>query len=352
MNVDTNEATYSYPEIVRFSRRTFRNFSASQLVWAKLERTAARAELLRAMSNPADQVHAEIFRECHAKLRLARECLDRPIRRTWAFWELIHRVDELLLLVTPDEMLAAEATDVCARFDQKIKDPALRKAWMGADDRSGPLPAMIRRLPVVTSPGTDATSTPQRGPPPADGRRVPSEDRYALREALKLVNEQGDTNFWRLGSNVSVQLLSALLLVLLAIAFWYAQSHARDRVIDKVISVAIFGTGGALVSNMISTKPLIVSIGATSRYFAYALFVKPVIGAFAAGFVYLLELSDFLKLPGGNEHLRLVVALAAGFAGEWLLRPMMDKVLRTLSAKGDKVTTAVPSKPALAAASS
>jgi hypothetical protein len=344
MNVDTNEATYSYPEIVRFSRRTFRNFSASQLVWAKLERTAARAELLCAMSNPADQVHAGIFRECHAKLRLARECLDRPIRRTWAFWELIHRVDELLLLVTPDEMLAAEAIDVCARFDQKIKDPALRKAWMGADDRSGPLPAMIRRLPVVTFPGTDATSTPQRGPPPADGRR----DRHALREALKLVNEQGDTNFWRLGSNVSVQLLSALLLVLLAIAFWYSQSHK----LDISIRVAIFGAGGALVSNMISTKPLIVSIGATSRYFAYALFVKPVIGAFAAGFAYLLELSDFLNIPGGNEHLRLVVALAAGFAGEWLLRPMMDKVLRTLSAKSDKVTTAVPSKPALAAASS
>jgi len=255
-------------------------------------------------------------------------------------------------------MLAAEATDVCARFDQKIKDPALRKAWMGADDRSGPLPAMIQRLTVVTSPGTDATSTPQRGPPPTDGRRVHPEDRYSLREALNLVNEQGDTSFWRLGSNVSVQLWSALLLVVLVIAFWYSQSlqldistiaataswHYQSHELDS-IRVAIFGAGGALVSNMISTRPLIVSIGATSRYFAYVLFVKPVIGAFAAGFVYLLELSDFFKIPVGNERLGLVVALAAGFAGEWLLRPLMDQVLRTLSAKSEKVATAAPSKP-------
>lgn len=353
MNVSPSSqaATSSYPGNVLFSRRKRRNLSATQLLWAKLERTAARAALLRGQSNPNDKAVADVFAQCEARLGMARACLDRQFRQTWTFWELIHRVDELLLLVTPDDMLVAEANDVWARFDQKIKDPVLRKVWLGPDDKSGPLPKVIQRL-------SDATPTSGGGAPsPHDP--LPSGDRHILRNALNLVNEQGDANFWRLGSNVSVQSMSAVILVLLFIlgrGFFGSSSAAADSR-PNLVDIVMLGAGGAIVSNMIAKKPFIVSIGPTSRYFAFNLFVKPVLGAFVALFMYFLEQSGLVFTiltdqsassngaalivvsPIAATFLRSVIALAAGFFGERLLRPMMDKVLRVMSAQGEKVAT-------------
>ncbi|OFX25015.1 MAG: hypothetical protein A2V77_09105 [Anaeromyxobacter sp. RBG_16_69_14] len=135
-----------------------------------------------------------------------------------------------------------------------------------------------------------------------------------------------------------------------------AATDSRRNLVD-IVMLGALGAGGAIVSNMIAREPLIVSIGPTSRHFAFNLFVKPVIGAFVALFVYFLERSGIaftistgqsdssmgvaqIVVPSSTAvtFLRSVIALAAGFFGERLLRPMMDKVLRAMSAQGEKVT--------------
>lgn len=331
-----------YPASVALTRRKHRNLSATQLLWAKLERTAARVALVRGLSRSDDPADLTVLAQCEERLRLARDRLDRPFRQTWAFWELIHRVDELLMLVTPEEMLAAEATDVLAKFERKIRDPAVRKAWLGTDGASGPLPAVIQRLTQ---------------PAPFVGRPLhvlgPS-DRHLLRGALNLVNEQGDTSFWRLATNVAVQTLSALLLlVLAAVAFLRPFPGPRPDRLD----ILMLGAAGAILANLLATEPFIVSIGPTSRYYVHGLFVRPVLGAFAAGLVCLLGQSGVAFVvetppPGpspvvghsGPVFVLSILAVAAGFAAERMLRPMMDKVLRALSAQSEKVATSVPSE--------
>ncbi len=353
MNLQTTSTGAAYPANVGLRHRKHRNLSASQLLWAKLERTAARVELVRALSRTSDPAELAILAQCTERLELARERIDRTVRQTWAFWEVIHRVDELLLLVMPAGMLRAEATDVLAKFEDKIKDAAVRKVWLGADGASGPLPQVVERL----APGA---------PPLQPG------DRHVLRNALNLVNEQGDTNFWRLGSNVSVQALSALLLLVLFVfavfvrplfqAFPSAPPGAVGVLTTRpdTFDVLLLGAAGAILANLIATKPIIVSIGPTSRYYAHNLFVKPVIGAFAAGLVTLLVQSGLtfgvsttegesgaggLVLdPAHQVFLRSILAVAAGFAAEWMLRPMMENVLRAISLRSEKVATGAASE--------
>lgn len=331
----------TYPASVELNRRRHRNLSATQLVWAKLERTAASVALVRRLSDPMDPDQHAVLQQCEERLRMARDRINRPIRQTWAFWELVHRVEEELLLVTPEELLQAEATDVLAKFERKISDLAVRAAWLGPDGMSGPLPSVVRRLRVCE---------------PVELRRphqLRPGDRDILRGALNLVNEQGDIAFWRLGSNVSVQTFSAALLVLLLLVALLRlllpggiQLPVEAGPPDT-LDILMLGAAGAIVSNLIATKPFILSIGPTSRYYVHNLFVKPVIGAFTAGLVHFLERSGILLIgsPQGSASgfARCIVAVAAGFAGEWMLRPMMDKVLRAMSAESEKGTTSVRS---------
>lgn len=340
----TSTITDDFRKTVRFDHRKHRFLGATQLLWAKLEQSAERVALLRLRATIEQQ---QILEQCQQTLELAKDQLDRFWKRPFAFWELIHQVDELLLLAVPDEMLAAEALDVKENFERKIQDRALVRAWLG-DGRSGPLPEVVERL---------------KGGP---GNPVREQDRYLLRGALHIVNERTDKGFWFLGTNTSIQLASAVLLVGLFAAVFLLLEENRPLPgggaawpLDVwLAATAMLGAGGAIVSNMLAKEPFVLSVGPTARYFVYNLFAKPALGAFAAVFVYALAQSKILfeivssPPPAEQVPLRIVLgstdtvnfalavlAVAVGFSAERVLRSMMDKVLQRFFAESEKMAT-------------
>jgi hypothetical protein len=227
---------------------------------------------------------------------------------------------------------------------------------LGTDQAPGPLREAVERL------RRDLTPTGEPGltqPLTAEQR---SRCRHVLRGALSIVNEHFDKGFWQLSLNVSIQILSALLLLgLLAgalLLFEYGQFHL-DLVQPRDLCPYIMsGMAGAILSNMLSRDRFLVATGATARYYVYYLFVKPLIGGFAALLLIFLEQAGLLLSVvvshNGNvqttESIALIVVaskaaaffaraalgLASGFSADRMLSTMMDTVLGRLLKESEK----------------
>ena len=362
-----DDSALSFVKRGGFWKRLGGNGSATQLLWAKWERDESLYEL-SARQPPSTQQATFILDQCRQKLALARRCIDKKKRWSSSFWELIHEVDGLLLLVMPLELLLPEALRVLQKFEQKVTDPVLRRLWLGLDGTSGPLPKAVRRL--------------TRAGWPAHGflrpRRLSEEQvsryRHVLRGALGTVNEMVDKAFWQMSINVSIQILSTLLMVtLFSVLFvfpwifpqWGAfESDPRKFIPRDLLRISLLGAGGATLSNMLAKEHFVVATGASARYFFYYLLVKPVIGSFAALFLFYLEISGILLqvviLPESGGHstanfqivvaspeaaffARAALAVVAGFFADRLLTNMMDKVLDQLLKQSE--TMMQPSAP-------
>ena len=264
-----------------------------QMLWGKLAATTSLHELCRQQQFlPAED--RAILAQCAEKLELARRCIDKKrLRWSFAFWSVIHEVDSQLLLVMPAPMLLPHALEIQHRFEQKVKDPVQRRLWLGEAGRSGPLAKAVWSL-GGRSEALDANLTVQ-----SLSQDELRHCRHVLHGALDLVNMQADKGFWELSINVTIQILSTLLLlVFFAAAFAFSPPLVAGWRYMLVPSALIFfgmaGAVGATVSNMLSRQRCIVTAGATLRYFIYYLLVKPTIGAFAALLLVLLEQSHML----------------------------------------------------------
>ncbi|MBZ4329472.1 hypothetical protein NR800_10715 [Corallococcus interemptor] len=131
--------------------------------------------------------------------------------------------------------------------------------------------------------------------------------------------------------------MSAVMLVFIfGIALGRYQSYFRDINEGSILLFSLLGAGGAIISNMMTKDPFILSVGPTTRYFVYYLFAKPVLGGFTAAFIYLLVKSgDFLAKPP-SPFLMGCIAVAAGFSGDRLLGATMDKVMANLFKSSEK----------------
>ncbi|MBN8227836.1 hypothetical protein JYK02_09965 [Corallococcus macrosporus] len=357
------------PELLKrvgFRRRRRGFGSATQLLWNRVESNASLLALCRIREGLTAEDEA-ILKQCQEKLDAARWCLDKPTGRwSFSFWELIHEVDGLLLLVMPASMLVPRALEIQQQFERRVTDAARAGLWLGADKASGPLPRCVRRLARVDEPGSGAAA-----PPPLDT----DSSRYCrsvLRGALDSVNQQVDKTFWQLSINVSLQVFSTLLLLAVFVLAFLILSPAmiqtwpRDLVPWGLVLVGFAGASGAIVSNMLSKERFVVATGATGRFFAYHLLVKPVIGAFAALMLLFLEQSRMLlsvdtragSMSGDTSAaiLHIVVsdnqavfftlmalAVVAGWSADKLLSSIMDRVLGRLLGQSEKVLP--PSSP-------
>ena len=279
---------------VGFRQRRRGYGSATQLLWNRLEGAASLYELCQA-SGPLTSLDRAILDQCRQKLELARRCLDKPFGRwSFSFWEVIHEVDGLLLLVMPQHMLLPKALEIQHQFEQRVTSPVQCRLWLGADKTCGPLPRCVRRLARMD----DLASEPAAYPPLEVDQL--EHCRHVLRGALEVVNQQVDKTFWQLSINVSIQVLStALLLALFIVAFNYFPSNLvsqwpRGIVPQGMLLMSLAGAAGAILSNMLSKERFTVATGATSRYFAYHLLAKPVIGGFAGLMLLFLEQSQLL----------------------------------------------------------
>lgn len=398
-----------FPSNIGLRKRRYRIFGATQLVWDKLERTAGKVVEVRARSDSLNPLERMVLAVCDQKVGLARDQIDRFRRYSYSFWDIIHQVDELLLLAMPPEMLYLEGVNVFEKFDRKVRAKGTRAAWLGSNGKEGPLKVALDELRHMESSSTRAldssapgelaprppcrpswqwlaralarlsNSSPSESPPKACAHASDENlqrIRETFRSALHVVNEQGDVGFWRLGTNVSIQVASSMFLLALltaAVAIfrkslpWTTSGQAyvcppfadASSPLLSPIMIFMLGAAGAVVSNMLRDVPFVTSVGPTARYFIYYLFAKPVVGGFTALLILWLERSQLffeiairsappepraaVLLSVGScmaaGFARAVIAVAAGFAGDRLLGSMVGQVLNPLWRQAEKASS-------------
>ncbi len=318
-----------------------------QMLQVKLDQTRSRLALLENCLAPLTPMQECIFDKCKKRIAEAHACLDRWIKRSYAFWGTIHDVDELLLLVTPPEQLLPQAVGIREDFKNRFQDkPELCWAWVGD---KGLLTNLIERLENQVSDKNRPENTQ-------------GTDQEILRNALHMINNQTDYGFWQLNMNVLVQVLSAVILASAVIPaiILFLKTGIPNQVTKTPGSflVILAGIAGAMVSNISERDVTITVVGATRRYFLYYLVVKPIIGAFAAMFIYLLEKSGLLfKIVLGmtnaaesNPPIQIVVEnpealvfvfavifVVSGYFGVKLLSSIFEDVIGKIFQNSEKV---------------
>ncbi|MDO8206859.1 MAG: hypothetical protein Q7T38_03440 [Gallionella sp.] len=320
-----------------------------QDLWAKLMELHDVLDIIKKRTDlNADQV--EILIKCYDKLDMAKEALGPKWKGfPWLpnlkkhykiFWSLVHRVDEDIILLLPDDEVASKAIDVATFFSMNIKEVRIREEWLGGSGKPGKLSNAIEKYSA--------------------GKDMPG-NRLIIREALKLVNDLMDHNFWILSLNSLVSMLSATLLGIAMLVFWVCDYPLQlvnwPGSINEVFApLALLGLMGAYLSNLITREDFLFVKGPFWRYMLHYVLSKPIISAFAAVFIYVVEQSRLVfavvttatvQLPASQlitvhvnqnavGYVYAILAVASGFSADKILRSMIDRVLKKLEKTAEK----------------
>jgi hypothetical protein len=286
-----------------------------------------------------------ILKTCEDYIKIAKELLKaKGSSHPHLVWNLLHRVDEHVILLMEEHELSARVIDVKAAFDLTIKEEAVRKEWLGDKGKL-----------------TEAFNDIIGG-----GKNI-DKSRYMVKEALQYLDDFVDYGFWKLSMNILMSVWSAALLALTMLVYFsvYYPQRSIGATGTDLMPFAILGLMGGYLSNLLTKEDfLFVWGGPFFRYLAYNLMARPVVGAFSAMFFILVEKSKLLFSinPSGSsvpqsvqssvinisvnanviEYVYIVFAIAVGFAGEKALRGMMDKVLKQLEEKAEKTKETSP----------
>jgi hypothetical protein len=303
-----------------------------------------------------DHAQQHIFDTCKAYLSKARDFINRSpwtnkfpylrSRHPHMIWELLHRVDENLILLIKEEELHCRAIDVKSAFDLNIKEEKVRKEWIGKDGEPGRFKTILEEI--------------------QQNKHIPK-NRCQIRYALKLVNEQMDRTFWRLSMNTLTSVWSGVMLFMLMLISMLVQPEGALYNLGKYglrqhfLTLVALGLMGAYLSNLMTKEDfLYVRGGPFVRYFLHNLFSKPVMCAFAAVFIFIVEKSKLIfsiievsanqSVPkttatqvislnvceGCAGYTYAVLAIVSAFAADKVLRTMIDSVLKKLEQKAEK----------------
>jgi hypothetical protein len=285
--------------------------------------------------------HSDLINICQTYLDEARNYLNRPFyksRHPHLIWEMLHRVDEYFILLIKDEEFYSKAIDVKTSFDLNIKEDKIRQNWLG---EKGKLIEVLEHI--------------QKG-------QYKKEYRYVVKDALNLINEQMDRTFWQLSMNTLTSVWSGLLLGILMLLAWKYNiigkfySLSEGGLAENFIPLVVLGLIGAYLSNLLTREDFLYIRGAPFwRYFLHIILAKPLLSAFAAIFIYILEksklifsinvtgdataLSQIINLNVSKEgigYTYAILAIISGFAADKILRNMIDTVLKKLEKKAEK----------------
>jgi len=293
----------------------------------------------------------QIVNICKTYLERTRGYTDRPLlsrkfpffarRHPHLVWEFLHRVDEHFILLIKDEELYSRAIDVKASFRLNIKEEKVRDEWLSEKGKFSGILDQIKK------------------------REHMEENRYVVRDALKLVNEQMDRTFWQLSMNTLTSVWSGIMLASLMVLAWVfypagtLQSLGTGGFRATFVTLIALGLMGAYLSNLMTKENfLYVRGGPFWRYLLHNLLSKPVMSAFAAVFIYSLEksklifsinaidtetaskaASQIISLNVAKQsvgYVYAVLAIVSAFAADKILRSMFDKVLKKLEQKAEK----------------
>ena len=320
---------------------------AAERLQSKITNLEEMMEEVEAEDLNPEQKHT--VKICRTYLQKARDYLDCPVWRSkhpHLVWELLHRVDENIILLIKEQGLYSQAIDVKTSFDLNIKEKKVRAEWIGDEGQEGKFKAVLEEI---------------------KSKQHMSVNRYVLRDALKLVNEQMDRTFWKLSINTLTSVYSAIILgmlMLLAVIILpqgAIYSLGRGGLGGHFKTLAILGLMGAYLSNLMTKEDfLYIRGGPFGRYFLHNLFSKPLMCAFATVFIFILEKSKLIfsinALQGaqsapntavtqlislnvsqeGLGYAYAVLAIVSGFAADKILRNMIDTVLKKLEQKAEK----------------
>jgi hypothetical protein len=293
----------------------------------------------------------KIVEICKSYLKTAREYVVRNWRRKHPhlIWEFLHRVDEYLILLYQVDELLIKAVKVKEDFDLNIREEKVRTNWIGD---KGKLKEAIEHI--------------------RQKKEEADEYRNVVKDALTIVNEEADRNFWQVSMNVFTSVASGALLavlMLLALLGWlYVPGNFPDCLRTEGLlynykMLVILGLIGAYASNILTRDNFLYIRGAPFwRYLLHHLFAKPVLSSFVAVFIYVIEksklifsinpidvekggkqaqaaLSQVINIQVSQEgvgYVYVALAIVSAFAADKVLRNMIDQVLKKLEAKAEK----------------
>lgn len=320
---------------------------ATEKLFSKLTDLEETLEGIEVQTLTPEQKHS--VKICKTYLQKSRDFIERSFwifkfpfvqsRHPHLVWELLHRVDEYILLLNKKEEMKSRAIDVRNSFDLNIVEDKLREKWIGD---KGKLNAVVDNFEK-------------------DQDNI--EDRYALKDALRLVNERMDRTFWQLSANTLTSVWSGTFLGLLLLLAWQfpcdnnLASLANGCISQNFAVLFVLGLMGAYLSNLMTKDNfLYIRGGPYWRYFFLHLFSKPVMSGFAAIFIYLLAQSrlifaisastptatpatQIININVGQEaqgYAYAILAIISGFAADKILKNMIDTVLKKLEQKAEK----------------
>jgi hypothetical protein len=283
-----------------------------------------------------DENQKHILHICRDYIQSAKECMRGYPSHPHLIWNLLHRVDEHLIFLMPHDELYARAIDVRTAFDLTITEKKVREDMLG---EKGKLTMAIKDIKE-------------------NGQNI-ERAQYLIRDALQYLNENVDTNYWILSMNTLTSVCSAALLGILMLIYFLVYSQY------ELIPYAILGFMGAFLSNLITKENfLFVRGGPFWRYLLHNLMARPILGGFSATFIFWIEKSKWVfsinPIPADGKivssvqsaiisinvnqnaiaYAYIVIAVVSGFAGEKLLRNMIDKVLKKLEERAEKTKEA------------
>jgi hypothetical protein len=284
------------------------------------------------------QSQKDIIEICKSYIQSAKECMKSFLSHPHLIWNLLHRVDEhIILLVSPDE-LYVRAMNVRTAFDLTVTEKKVRENVLG---EKGALTIAIKDI--------------------NEGKNI-EKSKFLVKDALQYLNENVDTNYWILSMNTLMSVCSGALLGAFMVIFYLFYYQDLDVLSENpnLAPFAILGLMGGYLSNLITKENfLFVRGGPFWRYLVHNLMSRAIIGAFSATFIFLLAQSKWVfsinpVIEGSKGqpmpstvlsinvdenvlvYVYIVIAIAAGFAGEKLLRNMIDGVLKRLEEKAAK----------------
>ena len=325
-----------------------------------LEKIIYLEETLKQIADQQIPAQKNLIDICQTYLKKARVYLERPwykSRHPHLVWEMLHRVDEYLILLINDQELYSRALDVKTSFDLNIKEDKIRQVWIG---EKGKL--------------TEAIEDLQKGQQATDR----TQDRYVIKDVLNIVNEQMDRTFWELSNNTLTSVWSAIILGVLIFLTW--ASHpvccfffskcalvSSENALSTLhtgglgkhyLTLFVLGLMGAYLSNLMTKEDFLYLRGGPYwRYFLHNLMSKPVMSGFAAIFIYILAKTELIFSIGsgstGSKIINInvnqgfvgyayaILAIVSGFAADKILRNMIDEVLKKLEQKAEKTKGSV-----------
>ncbi len=315
---------------------------AKERLWSKAAQLEETLNIID--KTKLSHLQIEILQKCREDIENAKACIENKWWQAYhphLAWEFMHRVDEHLILLIPDDDLYSRAIDVKTHFDLNIKEGKVRKEWIG--EEGGGKGILVHAIEEIKN------------------NKDMERNRGVVKEALRILNAQMDRTFWVLSMNTLTSVMSGILLGVVMYIFWIS-CYTTD--LGKLgtgspgshfVPIAILGLMGAYLSNLLTKEDfLFIRGGPFWRYLIHHLITKPILGAFAAAFIYLIEKSKIifsieqqttgkaaqqiitLNINSDLGYAYTLLAIISGFAADKILRDMIDRVLKKLEAKAEK----------------